>query len=341
MTRLQMRAVSIGALLVLILALLLLLRGSPTITIQSPTPIASAHIMPAIYRLEVEALNGGWTSERARQAGDLWRRAGDLSRAVAYWERADADANLLSNLSLAYIELGAWAKASDALEHLLPVLSGDSLQSWAHFQLGIIRVGADPQGALAHLRAAASDPGYTQPLAGVIAAAETGDPLRVGVALAEADLWAYAELAFEGTGGDPLAYAYGGFVRDMQGKDGGAWIRQAVALAPDDPQVRLLEGLHLRLTGAVDASLEAIIRAAALDPDNPAVIAELGQAYELAGDMNAAERWLSFAVSLSDGDPAYEAILDNFRAKQEAFLAELGITDEAAATPDPAPAPLD
>ncbi len=338
MTRLQIRAVSVAVLLVLFFMLLLLLRGSPASTIPSPTPPGGDHIMQAIYRLEVEALDDGWTSERARSAGDLWRRAGDLTRAVAYWERADAAADLLRDLSEAYIELGAWAKASDALQGLIGAAPDDA---WARFQIGIIRAAADPQGALPHLLAAAREPGYAQPLAGVIAAAETGDPLRIGVALADADLWAYAELAFESAGGDPLAYAYGGFARDRQGKDGGAWIRQAVALAPDDPQVRLLEGLHLRSAGDVDASLAAVVRAAALDPDNPAVFAELGQAYALVGDRDAAERWLTYAVSLSDGDPAYEAILNRFLDEGEAFLLELGITDEAAATSDPSPAPLE
>lgn len=340
MTHLQTRAVSAVVLLVLLLALLLLLlRDSPTLTIPSPAPSnGDGHIMQAIYRLEAEALERGWSPERAREVGDLWRRAGDLTRAVTYWERSTVDANLLRDLSEAYIELGAWAKASDALETLLTAAPDDT---WAQFQLGVIRAAADPQGALPHLRAAAREPGYTRPLARVIDAAEQGDPLLIGVALADAELWTYAELAFESAGDDPLAYAYGGFVRDMQGKDGGAWIRRAVALAPDDPQVRLLEGLHLRSEGDIDASLQAIVAAVSLDPDNPAVYAELGQAYELAGDMDAAERWLNYAVSLSRGDPAYEAILNRFRGEREAFFAELGITDEAAATPDPSPTPLD
>ena len=108
----------------------------------------------------------------------------------------------------------------------------------------------------------------------------------------------------------PLALAYGGLARDMQGKDGAPQIDAAVTVAPDDPQVRFLQGLHLRLAYDNAGSLDAMVQAVALDPENPALYAELGKAYQLTGDLTAAERWLKFAVSLdSHFQPLLEFVL--------------------------------
>ena len=322
------RAARVGALLVLCVAALVLFNVNP--------PATEERVMESLYHIERQASRDGWTPDLARQAGDLWRTSGDLVRAAAYWETAGDDPLVLRNLSQAYIEIGEWARAVDTLQRLIRFTPDDA---WVNFQLGLILASIEPGRALVYLNAAI--PVYGDSLTGVIEGVRRGDSMRVGMALAEQRLWAVAELAFEQVG-SPRAYAYGAYVRDEQGKEGGALIQQAVALAPDDPQVRLLEGLHFRHEGDFHASLEAIIAVAALAPENPTMYAELGTAYELVGDAITARRWFEYALTLSGNDPQFQAILDAFDAEQQALLNVLGLsTDEPFVPPATTPTPME
>lgn len=299
----------------------------------------SGRPLQALYELQVQASRDGWTSERLRAAGDFWREAGDLTRAVAYWEAATPDAALLRDLAQADIDLGRWAEAADALDRLLvllPPVTAD--RAWAQFQFGLISAAYDPAHALELLRAA--EPTYGDTVTRLLPLiASAADATQVGIALAKSNLWAYAELAFSQSG-DALASAYAGLARDMQGKDGSAWIAAAVAAAPNDPQVRFLQGLHLRINHDDQGSLAALVQAVALDPENPALYAELGKGYQLLGDLTSAERWLKFAVSL---DANFQPLLDSFYADEQSILISLGLGDEAVlpfdATPTPGPQP--
>lgn len=317
------------------------------LTASRPRPLGDERVMESLYHVERQAGRGGWTPALARQAGDLWRASGDLVRAVAYWERAEPDPQLLRHLAQAYLELGEWARALDTLERLRQRSPDDP---WVNFQLGVILAAFAGERALPYLNVARAVYGDT--LDDVIDGARRGDSLRVGMALAEQQMWAYAELAF-GQVEAPRAYAYLGYARDQQGKDGGAWIDAAVALAPTDPQVRLLQGLHWRTLEDYAASLAAISAAAALAPENPTIHAQLGTAYDLLGDPAGARRWYAYAVTLSGNDPQFQAILDAFDAEQNALLdaigvdlgftaePELGSTDEAVSTPAATTAPVE
>ena len=183
----------------------------------------------------------------------------------------------------------------------------------------------------------AAQPTYGGDAAALVAVLQTTtDPVRIGIALADAKLWTYAELAFSQSPNDPLALAYGALARDMQGKDGSTWLQNALALAPQSAQVRFLQGLHLRLNFKYQESLQAIIQASALDPENPALYAELGRAYQLVGDLTTAEYWLKFAVSL---DNHFQPLLDSFYNDEATVLRNLGLIDEAALPFDPALTP--
>jgi tetratricopeptide (TPR) repeat protein len=191
--------------------------------------------------------------------------------------------------------------------------------------LGLIRASYDPVSAIDFLRAAA--PTYGASVTNLLPLlAGANEPTQVGIALAKVEQWAYAELAFAQSS-EPLASAYRGLARDMQGKDGTRWIETALVLAPENPQVRFLQGLHLRLTYDYAGSLQAMIQAVALDPENPALYAELGRAYQLSGDLLTAERWLKFAVSL---DAQFQPMLDSFYNDEANTLLSLGLIDEAA-----------
>jgi tetratricopeptide (TPR) repeat protein len=332
MNRSLTRTISVALTILLAAALLLLLYaarlpadliGRPPVDLPAPQ---TNHPLQTLYQLEAQAARDGWTPERLREAGDLWREAGDLTRAVAYWEAVTPDAPLLRDRAQAYIELGRWANAADALDQLLIFLPPNhSDRPWAQFQLGLIRASYDPAAAMELLRAA--EPTYGASVTNLLPLlAGLREPTQVGVALAKVDQWAYAELAFS-MSAEPLAAAYRGLARDMQGKDGKRWIEVALALAPENPQVRFLQGLHLRLTYDYAGSLQAMIQAVALDSENPALYAELGRAYQLSGDLLTAERWLQFAVSLN---AQFQPVLDSFYNDEANTLLSLGLIDEAA-----------
>lgn len=282
-------------------------------------------VMQALYQTEALAASSGWTSDLLRTAGDLWQEAGDLTRALPYWQAAaqSGDPGILRRLAQTQIDLQYWADAADTLTGLI---QSDPENFWAHYQLGLIRAAFDPQTAETHLRIAGRSPDYGEVSAAVLSAL-SGGAIEVGKTLADSKLWPYAELAFQHAAdlGEsyPEALAYTGLMRDYQGKDGRAWVDHAVKIDAENPLVRYLQGMDLRVSGDYDASLQAIIQAVALDPQNPALYAELGTAYRLVNNLEKAEYWLQFAVDLSDNDPRYQQMLDDFRSEETSRIDEL------------------
>jgi tetratricopeptide (TPR) repeat protein len=332
------------ALLVLILLMLRFsvltenigLPPSPTIAHdQLAVNFSAGRVIQALYQIEAQAAQTGWTPELQRQAGELWRDAGDLPRAVAFWEAASAsdfnNADLARKRAESYITLQRWTEAADALEQLLMVVPGDS---WGHYQLGLIRAPFDPQTATAHLQVVAADSTYGNRARAILAVLlDNPDDLlismRVGIAFADNQLWPYAELAFRHAAvvaqPFPEALAYVGLARDMQGKDGTSWVEQALALDADSPQVLYLHGLHLRTLGDYQQSLTQLIEAATLEPQNPAFLAELGTAYRLVNDLPSAEYWLKTAAALSPGNPHFQELLALFYAEEGYNLTSGGL----------------
>lgn len=302
--------------------------------------IDEGYIFPALYQIENLAAREGWNSSLYRQAGDLWSAAGNLRRALPYWEAAvqiDPEAALLRQLAQSYLSLQRWTLAGSALEQLLKL---DPTESWAHYHLGMILAPVDARRAVSHLSQAVDDPAYAneaaQMLVEISASAQSDLPaMQIGLALAELELWAYAERAFAHTTelapGFAEALAYQGLARDKQGHDGSAPIQQAVNLAPHNAQVRYLEALHLRAEGHYEDSFQAMSRAVALEPDNAAFYVELSTAYRLIGDLNQAEGWLHYAVALSGDAPEFRRLLAFFYADEAPQLGinPLTIFDEA------------
>lgn len=292
----------------------------PTIPSSLTVNLAAHRPMQSLYQIDALVAQSGWTADLAKSAGDIWEALDDLPRAVSYWEIAvklqPDDTSLTRRLAQAYLDLQHWSQAVITLSKLLK-LNDDN---WAHFQLGILQSVLDSSSAAEHLQLAARDPQYESISTQLIPILkEPSDVVRatqLGVVLASAKLWPAAEYVFQYAASLspklPVALAYTGLVRDQQGKNGRPQIEQAVAFAPNNAQVRYLQGLHLHLLGDEDGSLIALQQATVLDPLNPAFAAELATSYNRAGDSVKAEYWYKAAVTLSNNDPRFQALLTDF-----------------------------
>jgi len=292
----------------------------PTIPSSLTVNLAAHRPMQALYQIDAQVAQSGWTADLARSAGDIWESLDDLPRAVSYWEIGAKlqpdDEQLTRRLAQTYLDLEHWSQAVITLSQLLK-LNDDN---WAHFQLGILQSVLDSSSAAEHLQLAARDPQYQSVVSQLIPVLkEPSDVIRamqIGVALAGAKLWPAAEYVFQYAASFspklPVALAYTGLARDQQGKNGRSQIEQAIALDPNNAQVRYLQGLHLHLAGDEDASLIALQQATVLDPLNPAFAAELAATYNRAGDSVKAEYWYKAAVTLSNNDPRFQALLADF-----------------------------
>ncbi len=305
----------------LVMALSVLASTPPPPIPSSLTVDLAAHRpMQALYQIDAQVAQSGWTADLAKSAGDIWEGLDDLPRAVSYWEIAvrlkPDDEQLTRRLAQSYLDLEHWSQAVITLSSLLKTND----DNWAHFQLGILQSVLDSSSATQHLQLAARDPQYQPVIAQLLPVLnESSDVTRamqVGVVLAGAKLWPAAEYVFQYAASFspklPVALAYAGLARDQQAKNGRSQIEQAVAIAPNNAQVRYLQGLHLHLVGDEEASLIALQQATLLDPLNPAFAAELATTYDRMGDAVKAEYWYKAAVTLSNNDPRFQAMLTAF-----------------------------
>ncbi len=295
----------------------------PTSTIQPTLPaFASGRPVQTLYQIEAIAAQSGWTGDLALKAGSEWQSLGDLSRAVSFWELAfraqPNNLGLVKQLAQADLDLQRWSAATIALSQTIALSPDDE---WANYNLGLLQAATSPSAAYEHLRQAAHDPAYRDVASDFLflSDAKPDDPsnaMKAGMTLVSHHLWNYAESAFDYAAAlaDPYpeALAYAGFSRDNQGKDGSAQLQQALKLAPANPQVYYLQGLHLRMAGDNNGSLSALLQAANLSPLNPAYAAELGSAYQLVDNLAQAQYWLEQAVKLSGGDQRFQDLLTHF-----------------------------
>lgn len=282
--------------------------------------------MQALYAIEAGE------TQSSLEAGNLRYDLGDISGAVALWERVpQPDAALLTELARAQLLLNRWDDARITLTALV-VLQAD--HAWANLQLGMIAAPYDPAAALVAVTIAAQEPIYADLATSLQTTIATyaDDPLlpmRVGATLADAGEWAYAELAFSRAAREfepfPEALVYQGLARAMQGKAEGGLVTRAVALAPTDARVRYLQGVYLRATDDPNGAIDALAQAITLDPQNPALYAELGGAYRDLRDLEQAERWLQMALALSGSAPRYRELLALFYADEAENLTTSGV----------------
>ncbi|MBN8617686.1 MAG: hypothetical protein J0L63_02195 [Anaerolineae bacterium] len=276
----------------------------------------------ALYQIHALVLDQGWTADLALQAGDLAYASGDMQSAASYWEMAlnlqPGNGTLTRRLSLHYLDMEYWSQAVRMLDQSV-VLDADD--NWAHFHLALLQLTINPSAAVTHFQLAARDARFTtvaEDLLPLLQAASAGEPQdmpRIGVILAGHNLWRYADyvLQFEvSLSPQPEAVAYLGLARDHLGKNSSGQFRTALELAPNNPRIHFIHGLHYRLLEDHLESLYAFQRAASLDPINPTYAAEVGLTYQRLGQSAEAEYWLKAALTLSANDNRFQSLLDAF-----------------------------
>lgn len=323
------------AVLLYLLLMIALLRPVVTTSVNYQIPERqTGRPVQALYQVEAAAQANGWTPELSWLAGDLWKEAGQPQVALPYWLAAAEtidDASLWQDIAKAATDAADWPAAVGAWDRVAALSPQNTA---AQFQRGLLMAALDPEAALDSLAHARQDIAY-QEISDALRAAITGaaDDIhrrtRVALVFVERELWLYAHLAFEQmvmNGTDtPLVEAYYGLATDQIGGNGDAFVYAAVQRAPDDPQIRLLEGLHLRARRDDAGSIAAFTAAAALDPTSPALLAELGTAYRLAGDFASARHWYEQAVTLSNGAAPFTQLLQTLTTDEQEVLSNLGL----------------
>jgi len=232
------------------------------------------------------------------------------------------DPGSLHDLAAAQIAAHEWDAAGRTLRALLAAWPDDAA---AHLRLGMLLAPLESETAAQHLLRAETDPQLAGQARRVLDALPDGARGRaesltaLGIALGGAGEWALAqralELALESNAANPVALAYLGYALDQQGTDGLPSLERARAMAPTDPQVNYLLGLHWRLAGDYDMACAAFLRAYWAAPDNPALAAELGLTLREQGDLAQAEEWLRIAVNLEPDQAQWTELLAAFYAE--------------------------
>ncbi len=265
----------------------------PLLAQSIPAPQAS------LYTRTFNAHANGWTVDDHNALAQAWQGIGDPARALPYWEnalRVQPSLNVARVLSETYLVQADYARALDSARIALTL---NPNEVWANAYVAFLLAPSFPQEALPHLRTLLLDETYgtlAQNLLSLIQEApeERAFVRRVGAIFLEAQAWAFAESAFlhavTVNYPDSLATVYIGWVQDQQSKDGSEWIEEAVRLAPDNADVRFIQGLHLRQQGAYEESAIALEIAVALNPD-PVFYTEIAALYDLMGLPDVATSW--------------------------------------------------
>ncbi|MGB1286797.1 MAG: tetratricopeptide repeat protein, partial [Aggregatilineales bacterium] len=276
--------------------------------------------------------------ELHRRAGRLWQEMGNATQALAHYRLAVQSSNdleFLRRVTDMLLERGDFALARDLLDEMLQLSPDDA---WAHYHQGLLLAATDPLQAESHLREIARHPVYgdfARELLAVVTRDYDAPQLSTFIAdaLVEAEHWAYAEQAFlyAATWNHPFpeALAYAGLMRDFQGKNGDEQLTSALAMAPDNVEVLLLMGMHLRLRRNPEDSEQVLRYALGFAPDNPILYAELGKTYQQTGRLDEAQAALQRAVALSGNAEALQITLAQFYAEEAYRLPEEVLNDLA------------
>src|SRR5262245_42846102 len=172
------RAAPVFALLVILIGLAIFLTVSsatpnfasvPTLhpdaieyTLSSETQYhrSRGDLQAALFYVDVQANQDGWSAALHEEAGNLWRDMGDLSRALPHWEvvaQLDPQPDNLRRLADLNLQAGDWGTAYQYLEQLLQLVPDDT---WGLYYGGLLLAPSDTRTARDYLNRVTSSETY-------------------------------------------------------------------------------------------------------------------------------------------------------------------------------------
>lgn len=272
--------------------------------------------------------------------GDVAYLGGEVERAAELWERGLAQPNpsgkLYSRLAEAAQQGGEYAKAAQYLGLYVAEYTDDAP---AHYRLGLLLALSDPNRAVTELlHASQLDPEF-DPAAqtlrtalnlSALAGTPSAQKVVVGRGLGLVEEWDLAYAAFEEAvqldEENAEAWAWLGEAdQHTAGDEALNHLDRALDLDPNSPVVRGLRGLYFQRTGNHRQSLTEFQSAAKLEPENPAWYVSVGEEFANLGDLIRALEAYQYAAETAPEDASYWRLLADFCARNDAYVADVGI----------------
>ena len=308
--------------------------------------IGQVYLTQRRYELAGEALGQAYKLGAKREAlaglGSVYAGLGDEEQAIRCWSQAltldPSDAAVRYHLGRLYMERGDFQDAQQEFEVLI---AQDEHNPAAHYQMGLLLAGHDPQQATEHLTKAAGDPenDVTSDAEDMLAALEEVEreenearaTALLGVAYLERGELSLARRQFERAirlhPDYAEAYAYLGHVQGQLGQYEAGWdnLVKAVTLEPDSVLAHYFLGVTYRSLGMWNVARTRFWRAVNLDPNNAGLCVDLAQAYLEEPDYVAAEGWFRAAVQREPEDARFQLILAQFYVDHVYKVEEEGV----------------
>jgi tetratricopeptide (TPR) repeat protein len=292
-------------------------------------------IQDAFDYLEQAAGRDALSSSDWVTLGQLYQQRGDISSAVAAWERGLPSAEAYRLLAQAARSLGDLSAAQADWQASLALDPDDAT---AHYQLGLLLAANSPGEALPELvqatRLDADLEPQIQSLRTALNRAFLSDDqayqfLVAGQTLGALGEWDLAAAAFHhAIRADPgyaEAWAWLGETEQQQGQDGRIEIETALLFDPGSALVESLYGVYLQRQGKAQEALSAFQQAVAIEPQDPGWQMALASAYEQTGDLVAALEHYQAAVELSPGEATGWQALALFSLRNDVDLTGVGL----------------
>jgi tetratricopeptide (TPR) repeat protein len=289
---------------------------------------------------EAAGERGALSADGLVSYGDALWVQGQNDKALEEWQKAETaglrSAPLERRLAGAYLLQKDYTAAREALSRAVAL---DPEDARSELGLAMLLAASAPVQSLEHFsRATQLEPelgARIRPLREGIGRALRNDSPAGQLTEAGRALSAFGELelaveALEAALAlDPQAagtWSLLGQVRESLGEDGLPEMEQALALAPRDPQVQVMQGLFWLRRGDDEKGLAHFARAAALDPQNPVFQAAKADALARTGDLKGAYETYQKAILLDEDNADYWRLLADFCVDYSYDIAGVGLS---------------
>lgn len=292
----------------------------------------------ALILVESEADATGWNARLHGQAARILVRMSRSVQASLHWHALVSSPDAPSDLRReAWNGIGGlavsrrdWTTLEQAATQLVLL---DPNDRQGNLWRGLLTIATDPRAGSDALTRTGGDPLALRIQSGMSQLYAQVDPgslaFEAGLVLLEAEQYGFAEralkLAISAGIQDGVAFAYLGVAQDYLGEDGSDMLGRAVAIAPNDAQVRLLEALHLRLRGQPSAALNVLNQVGSANPRDPYVALELGRTTRALGLLADAHDWFAQAVYLAPQERSFAEVQALFLLEENYELAGRGL----------------